>query len=295
MSFYNYQVFSLVAELQSFARAAEALHLTPSAVSHIISALEDEFGFPLFVRGRKSTVLTDSGRRVLVYVRDILSTQKMLDACSTQLRGASSGLVRLGIIDSVAVCWLDGFVKEYCPSHPDVELKIQENSYQRLINSVAAQELDIAIVSHTAMRDSAIPLQYIPVYDDRIVCVSLKPARGTYDGFMPVEALKEQPLILLRDGDEADVAAYMRAQSIQVECCHTAVTNSALVTIVRCGFGHAVTPALSLAGCNTDGLSIMPLVPVGFRNLGMITRDPKFLSPAVTDMIACIKNVIGRA
>lgn len=293
MSYYSYQVFSLVAELQSFARAAEALHLTPSAVSHIISDLEGEFGFKLFVRGRKSTVLTDGGQRVLVYVRDILSTHKLLDACTAQLRGASAGLVRLGIIDSVAVSWLDGFVKAYRPSHPDVELHIQENSYQRLISGVTEHELDIAIVSHTAMRESAVPLQYIPVYDDRIVCVSPAPVKGSSDGFMPIEALSELPLIMLRDGDETDVAAYLRTQGIKVNCCHTAVTNSALVTMVRCGFGHAVTPALSLAGCNVDGLSIAPLAPVGFRNLGIITRDPKFLAPAVTDMISCIKSIAG--
>lgn len=295
MSFYSYQVFALVAEAQCFARAAEVLRLTPSAVSHIISDLEGEFGFSLFVRGRKGTVLTDEGQRILVYVKSILSTQKQLDACSSQIRGASAGLVRLGVIDSVAASWLDSFVDSYHPAHPDVELHIQENSYQRLISGVVSRDLDIAIVSHSAMRSCAAPLQYIPLYDDRIVCVSSTPIQVDRNGFMPVEALKDQPLILLRDGDEVDVDAYLRAHGITANCCHTAVTNTALVTIVRCGFGYAVIPALSLASCNIDGLSIAPLEPLGFRNLGIITQDPKFLAPVVTDMIDCIKSVILNA
>lgn len=292
MSLYTYQVFLTVIEQKSFVKAAQVMHLSPSAVSHAIADLEAELGFSLFLRGRKSTVLTESGQQVQTYIRDILASQKMLDLRATQLRGATAGVVRIGALDSVIVSWLGDILDEYRPLHPEVELHLQENSYQPLIADVIAQELDMAIVSHTSLKDVSAALQYIPLYDDRIVCITKEPLRNSYDGFTPVELLNTQSLILMRDGDEADVAEYLRQQNIAIHCNYTAVTNSSLVAMVRCGFGCGVTPSLALAGCNTEGLCVSPLMPLGFRNLGIITRDPKFLTPAAQEMITCIQKII---
>ena len=163
MSLYRYQVFLEVAERQSFARAAEALHLTPSAVSHMIAGLEEEFGFPLFVRGRKDTTLTDGGRSVLTYVKDILSTNEMLDLRVSQLRGATAGTVRLGVIESIAVNWLPKILPSYREQHPDVKVTVQQSGYREMINGVQSQKLDLAVVSHTAARGAEAPLQFIPL------------------------------------------------------------------------------------------------------------------------------------
>lgn len=52
-----YKIFEAVATTGSMAKAADMLNLTPSAVSHAISRLEQDFGFPLFVREKKGATL----------------------------------------------------------------------------------------------------------------------------------------------------------------------------------------------------------------------------------------------
>ena len=47
---YSYKMFAAVVENGNFTKAAQAFKITPSAVSHTISKLEDETGFPLFIR-----------------------------------------------------------------------------------------------------------------------------------------------------------------------------------------------------------------------------------------------------
>ena len=285
MSLYRYMVFLEVAERQSFARAAEMLHLTPSAVSHMIAGLEEEFGFPLFVRGRKDTTLTDDGRTVLTYVKDSLATNEMLELRVSQLRGATAGVVRLGVIESIAVNWLPVILSAYHEQYPNVRITVQQSGYRELIHGIQTQKLDLAVVSHTSIREVDAPLQFIPLVQDRIVCVSNERLPGATDSFIPVEALQGQRVILLYGGDETDVVDYLRRQEIIVELTASAYANTALAALVRCGLGCGITTDLALSGVDCTGLSVLPLVPLCFRDLGVITRDPKFLSEAVKKLI----------
>ena len=61
MTLTDCQLLSIVAQLGTFAAAAERLHITPSAVSHAVSGVEAECGFPLFTRTKSGVTLT--GRR----------------------------------------------------------------------------------------------------------------------------------------------------------------------------------------------------------------------------------------
>ena len=70
MTILTYEVFEEVVQERSFHRAAMNLNMTPSAVSHAISAMEKEVGFSLFIRGKQETVLTAQGELLLPYVRE---------------------------------------------------------------------------------------------------------------------------------------------------------------------------------------------------------------------------------
>ena len=58
MTLTDCQLLSIVAQLGTFAAAAERLHITPSAVSHAVSGVEAECGFPLFTRTKSGVTLT---------------------------------------------------------------------------------------------------------------------------------------------------------------------------------------------------------------------------------------------
>src|SRR3712207_7278673 len=80
------RTFREVAETLSFTRAAERLHLTQSAVSHQIKALERELGEPLFIRAKAGVKLSDAGRVALEYVERILEES---DALRESISGRS--------------------------------------------------------------------------------------------------------------------------------------------------------------------------------------------------------------
>ena len=100
-----YEIIDEVARHGSFVRAAEALRLTPSAVSHAVSALEEELGFRLFNRGRGGVTLTDEGARMLEHVRAIRDRERLMQEEARQIRGLASGRVNIGTFSSVLVSW----------------------------------------------------------------------------------------------------------------------------------------------------------------------------------------------
>lgn len=89
------RTFRAVAEALNFTRAAERLHLTQSAVSHQIKALEEELGEPLFIRAKRGVKLSQAGKIALEYVERILDeTEAMRERISGRER-SPTGRVRV--------------------------------------------------------------------------------------------------------------------------------------------------------------------------------------------------------
>lgn len=131
--------FECAARHQSFAKAAEELFLTHSAVSHRIRVLEEHVGTQLFLRMNKQVVLTSKGTIFLETVRDILV---QLQAASARLRHSARSLLRISVLPAFAAGWLIQRVGDFHRLHPDIELEFQ--STQELV-SLKARQADVAI------------------------------------------------------------------------------------------------------------------------------------------------------
>ena len=102
MSIYSWEVFVTVAEQQSFVRAAEILHVSQSAVSHVIKKLEEENNMILFIRNRNKVELTTNGRIIMPLVRNLLECDHALDQMLSELESVTKGVVRLAAFNSVS-------------------------------------------------------------------------------------------------------------------------------------------------------------------------------------------------
>lgn len=113
--------FEAAARLGSFQAAAEALHLTPSAISHRVRQLEEHVGQDLFERRHRAIALTAAGRRYLTVVRDALLR---LDEASAVLRAPQRERLRISAAPALGSKWLVSRVAEYQAAHPDVEFSL---------------------------------------------------------------------------------------------------------------------------------------------------------------------------
>src|ERR1700712_3687716 len=94
------EVFVGAAKTLSFARMAEQLRLTPSAVSFQIRQIEQQIGFELFERVGRKVILTNAGWILLDYARPVLQSMEELNARMLALKDVGGGRVRLGLVST---------------------------------------------------------------------------------------------------------------------------------------------------------------------------------------------------
>ena len=293
MSIYSYRVFRAVSREKSFSKAAKVLNMSPSAVSHAIAKLEDDFGFRLFVRGKKTATLTDSGRQVAGYIDEMLSAEDMLEKRVSQINGSSIGEINFGVIDSVAVSRLGSILDAYREQNPEITVNVKESGYFDLIDGIISHDLDLAIVSHTAVRGLTTPLQFVPILKDRIVCLLPDRVRTKTRDSISVEELSGMQLIFQPNGDEVDLEEYFENNGVSTDIKNTAITNTSLAAMVRHGLGAGIMCELSLSCCDLEGLSVYPVIPFGSRTRGIVSRDRRFLTPAAKQFMICVQDAFA--
>ncbi|RUL71829.1 transcriptional regulator GcvA [Dyella choica] len=115
------RTFEALARARNFARAAEELHLTASAVSHQIKALESFYATKLFQRNRRDVALTTAGSKLLEVVGNVL---EQLAEVGESLRARDGSRLSITAPPSLASRWLMPRLGAFMATHPHIELKL---------------------------------------------------------------------------------------------------------------------------------------------------------------------------
>lgn len=116
------RAFLGVAEFGSVARAAEALHLTPGAVSKQIAELESWLAVPLFDRVRKKLVMTAHAKTYRDALQPAIGELESATLAVMRSRDGSS-VIYLGYPPTVGERWLEPLLPDFTDSHPGIELR----------------------------------------------------------------------------------------------------------------------------------------------------------------------------
>jgi LysR family glycine cleavage system transcriptional activator len=119
------QGFVLAARLGNLSRAADALHLTVSALSHQIRALEERLDRRLFARGPRGIVLTAEGQRLFDAVDEPLAALERALRLHAPRR---DDVLTLSLLSSLATSWLVPRLPAFLAAHPQIELNLQSGA-----------------------------------------------------------------------------------------------------------------------------------------------------------------------
>jgi LysR family glycine cleavage system transcriptional activator len=119
-------VFEAVARLGSFKAAANELHLTPSAVSHQIRALEEELGVELFLRESRGVRLAPAAAEYADRVRFLLERLRTAtdEIAARGRHQAMTGTVRIMTPPSLATHWLMPRLPHFIDAHPGIDIRV---------------------------------------------------------------------------------------------------------------------------------------------------------------------------
>lgn len=140
------EAFYWIAKLGSFSAAATKLHATPAAISERIRTLEEDLGVRVFERDSRKVSLTAHGQRLLPYAEQMLALR---DAMKETVRdpGAQTGIISIGVIESVVHTWLPTLLRELNQVYPGITIELYSESTPRLREELLADRLDLAILA----------------------------------------------------------------------------------------------------------------------------------------------------
>ncbi|MBR2421249.1 MAG: LysR family transcriptional regulator, partial [Oscillospiraceae bacterium] len=142
MDLRSLNIFIEVAELGSFTKAGEKLGYSQPTISFQIKQLEKEMGVPLFDRIGHTVSLTDSRRDALGYAQEICRmSQEML--LGTDGRREASGVLRLGMADSLCAPLIAGQFRKFREEYPKVSLEISTGDTGMLLEYLDHNEVDM--------------------------------------------------------------------------------------------------------------------------------------------------------
>jgi DNA-binding transcriptional LysR family regulator len=138
------RAFVTVADTGSMTVAANALHLTQAAVSQQIKRLEESFDCALFERDRRGIKLTNEGERLFGKAKRLLGVNDEIWAEMTT--PSFKGQVRLGVPYDLVGSYLPPILKSFASTYPQVEISLVCLTSPQLVETLAAGEIDVAIV-----------------------------------------------------------------------------------------------------------------------------------------------------
>ncbi|HMR69381.1 MAG TPA: LysR substrate-binding domain-containing protein [Rubrivivax sp.] len=140
------RVFAEVARRLSFVRAAEALHLTPPAVTMQVKELEAQVGLPLFDREGRKVSLTTAGEYMLLHARRVLAALKEAGDAMARLKHVEAGALDVGLV-STAKYFVPRLLARFREEHPGIELRMQvSQNREQLLALLRGGEIDLAVM-----------------------------------------------------------------------------------------------------------------------------------------------------
>ena len=167
------QVFLAVAESHSIAEAARRLSLTQPAVSKCINELENTLGVALFERDSRGISPTRYGEVLSRRAHSIFGEIRLAGEEISQLKGADSGKVSIGVMPVAAGGFAAAAVADLMTSHPGVCVSILEGDHEMLFEALRNRQIDL-VVGRLPADLSASDLETELLYHDQL-CVAAHP------------------------------------------------------------------------------------------------------------------------
>jgi LysR family hydrogen peroxide-inducible transcriptional activator len=147
MEIHQLRYFVAVAEEGSFSQAAEREHVSQPSLSQQIQKLEDELNQKLFDRLPRAVVLTEAGRRLLEYARQILTGIADARRSVEALEQDVAGRLSVGAVPSIALYVLPRLIRRFQQRYPKVTFELFEDTTDKLAQRLEDGTLEIVLAS----------------------------------------------------------------------------------------------------------------------------------------------------
>ena len=295
MNLKQLEAFVQVSESGSFSKAAKELFLTQPTISAHISSLEKELNVRLFIRNTKEVSLSDDGKDLYRYAKQITDLEKAIeerfymdsDDGKHVITIAASTIPAQYLLPKVLMCYRERYPKE--------QIKIMETDSSEVVTQVVDHMVDVGFTGTVLEKKHC---KYIPFYKDELAVIT--PDTPEYrilkeQNRDDIDWIKRKPLILREEGSgtRKEAEKQLKNAGISMEALDIVASIANQETIkksVKQGMG--ITVLSRLAAEDEDGLLIFPIPSADEgRDINLVYNKNYQMTRSADRFIRIVKEV----
>jgi LysR family hydrogen peroxide-inducible transcriptional activator len=263
-----------LAETLNFTRAAELCFVSQSTLSAGLKELESTLGLQLFERDRQSVALTPAGQAVLERAKGLLASAEDLVALARTSGAPMQGVIRLGVIPTIAPFVLPKIVPDLRQRYPNLKFALREDLTENLLARLRNRQLDMALIALPYETEGLISKI---LFDDEFWLAARKNDPALQGKRVTLPAKVAERLLLLEEGHCLREHTLQACKKTEIASTHGIEATSllTLVQMVESGMGIALIPEMAVRSglLNNTELVARPLEsPAPKRTIALIAR-----------------------
>ena len=281
----RYLALQKIIEMGSFSRAAEAMGYSQSAMSQMISSLEEEMSLQLVNRFRTGAKLTLEGEELYPPIEKLIYQYYAVQEKIKDIKGLKTGTIRMGTLASISAHWLPELLKEFQEQYPEVEFVIHQGDYTSIYEWIKTGAVDFGFVNPKAVTG----IETIVLKEGAMLAVLPEYHPIGKNEVIPLKLLAEEPLILLEEGHYYEPLEAFKAIGKSPNIKYTIHDDYAIMTMVEAGLGVSILAELVLHRTNYK-IRLCPTEPGISRTIAIGYKDKSSLPIACKRFIALLQS-----
>ncbi|RFM25585.1 LysR family transcriptional regulator [Deminuibacter soli] len=238
---HHFKLVDTIVKEGTVTKAAEALHLTQSALSHQLKELETEMDTAVFLRRGKRLELSEEGHRFLRSAQVILSEINGLKEDLLNYKGGLTGNLRIITQCYTAYHWLPCIIKYYKSKCPDINVQIASEAAHRPLEFLLRNELDVAIVKNKINDPN---IRYEPIFEDQLLAIMSRNHPLAKKRFIHISDFYNEELYLgnadPQAGNQSVIETLLQTQQVKPKHIHRIHYTDAIIELVDSNLGVSV-------------------------------------------------------
>jgi LysR family transcriptional regulator, positive regulator for ilvC len=281
MEFRSLQLFLHLSNTLHFGRTSEACHLSPSALSRAIQRLEDEVGHPLFIRDKRSVLLSDAGINFKRFAQETMDHWEEFRN-SLAKEDPRGEIILYGSV-TAAYGVLSDLFSMFRDLHPQIHLRLETGDSAQAMEKVVDGSVDVAVAAKPETLPKNLMFKTLTVTPLRFIGPVVACDVSRLIGLDPI-SWEEVPLIIAEQAlSRRRVEEWFRGHGLKPTIYAEVAGHEAILSMVRLGCGIGAVPELvidnSLFSSDVRVLDVSPELPP--YEVGLCVHKGRITSPIV--------------